>query len=116
MRLDIRGQLNSMNLPSSKALWPLFETVVNAIQSIEDSENRANGIINISVEREDQTQLMIDEEVPLGRITSFSITDNGVGFTKDNYNSFNTAYSSYKIAKGCKGIGRFLWLLAFDHA
>lgn len=60
--------------------------------------------------------LYIDEEVPLGRIVSFSVTDNGVGFTEDNYNSFNTAYSSYKIAKGCKGIGRFLWLLAFDHA
>ena len=116
MLLDIRGQLNSMSLPPSKALWPLFETVVNAIQSIEDSENRANGIINIFVERETPTQLMIDEEEPLGRIVSFSVTDNGIGFTTDNYNSFNTAYSSYKIAKGCKGIGRFLWLLAFDHA
>lgn len=58
MRLDIRGQLNSMNLPPSKALWPLYETVVNAIQSIEDSENKANGIINISVERETQPQFI----------------------------------------------------------
>ena len=94
MLLDIRGQLNSMSLPPSKALWPLFETVVNAIQSIEDSENRANGIINIFVERETPTQLMIGEEEPLGRIVSFSVTDNGMGFTTDNYNSFNTAYSS----------------------
>lgn len=31
-----------------------------------------------------------------------------------NYRSFNTAYSTLKIQKGCKGIGRFLWLKAFE--
>ena len=30
-----------------------------------------------------------------------------------NYKSFNTAYSTLKIQKGCKGIGCFLWLKAF---
>ena len=41
--LDIRGHLNSLRLAESKALWPLFEAVVNSIQSIEDSPNRDNG-------------------------------------------------------------------------
>ena len=33
-RFNLNGQLKSFSLPSYKALWPLFETVVNAIQSI----------------------------------------------------------------------------------
>ncbi len=116
MQIDIRGQLNSMSLPASKALWPLFETVVNAIQAIEESPNRQNGKIDILVEREEQAQFNMEEEIPLGQMVAFTVTDNGIGFTPANYDSFNTAYSTYKVAKGCKGIGRFLWLLAFDHA
>ncbi len=45
---------------------------------------------------------------------SFSIIDNGNGFTAENYKSFRTADSSLKWKKGCKGIGRFLWLKAFE--
>ena len=30
--LDIKGQLNNMRLSDAKALWPLFEAVVNSIQ------------------------------------------------------------------------------------
>lgn len=40
--LDIKGQLNSMRLSESKALWPLYEAVVNSIQAIEDSDNKEN--------------------------------------------------------------------------
>lgn len=116
MQIDIRGQLNSMSLPTSKRLWPLFETVVNAIQAIEESPNRKSGKIDIFVEREDPTQFNIEEETPLGKMVAFTVTDNGIGFTAANYNSFNTAYSTYKVTKGCKGIGRFLWLLAFERA
>ena len=47
--LDIRGHLNSLRLAESKALWPLFEAVVNSIQSIEDSPNRDNGKITMVV-------------------------------------------------------------------
>ena len=47
--LNIRGQLNSMHLADTKALWPLFEAVVNSIQSIEDSPNRNCGKITIFV-------------------------------------------------------------------
>lgn len=44
---DIKGQLNTMHLADSKALWPLFEAVVNSIQSIEDSPNQNCGKIVI---------------------------------------------------------------------
>lgn len=110
--LDIKGQLNSIHLSETKALWPLYEAVVNAIQSIEDSPNKENGQIRIRVVRESviQTNLFDDKKA---KILSFVITDNGSGFNEQNYRSFNTAYSTLKIHKGCKGIGRFLWLKAF---
>ena len=44
----------------------------------------------------------------------FIVTDNGNGFNQENYTSFLEAYSQLKVKKGCKGIGRFLWLKAFD--
>ena len=112
--LDIRGQLNNIRLAESKALWPLFEAVVNSIQAIEDSPNRNNGRIHISAQREISYNEKLDANKDiLEKFESFSITDNGVGLDEQNYKSFNTAYSTLKAKKGCKGIGRFLWLKAF---
>ncbi len=112
--LDIKGQLNNIRLSESKALWPLFEAVVNAIQAIEDSGNKDCGKIEIYVKREDLIQQSLTDTEVLGRIESFTISDNGIGMNSQNYTSFNTAYSTLKIKKGCKGIGRFLWLKAFE--
>jgi len=112
--LNIRGQLNNIRLAESKALWPLFEAVVNSIQAIEDSPNKNNGKIYILAQREMNyyEKLLSDKEV-LEKFESFTITDNGIGLDEENYKSFNTAYSTLKAKKGCKGIGRFLWLKAF---
>lgn len=112
--LDIQGQLNSIKLSDSRSLWPLFETIVNSIQSIEDSGNKNNGKITILAQREKHVQTNLIHNDVLERFESFTITDNGTGFNTENYLSFNTAYSTFKIKKGCKGIGRFLWLKAFD--
>lgn len=116
--LDIKGQLNNMRLSENKALWPLFEAVVNAIQAIEDSSNKNVGKITIFAKREESSgQERIQEKgqkETLERFESFTITDNGIGMNSANYQSFNTAYSTLKIKKGCKGIGRFLWLKAFQ--
>lgn len=111
---DIKGQLNSMRLAESKALWPLFEAVVNSIQAIEDSPNRGSGKIIIHAYRKPSGQTTLDKKEPLERFEAFSVTDNGLGLNKANYESFNTAYSTLKMQKGCKGIGRFLWLKAFE--
>ena len=108
-KFNLNGQLKSFTLPEYKALWPLFEAVVNAIQSIEDSENKDCGKIFITAEREHCLQGIS------GSFVSFCIKDNGVGFGKENYNSFCEAYSMLKLNKGCKGIGRFLWLKAFKN-
>lgn len=117
--LNIKGQLNNIHLAEAKALWPLFEAVVNSIQAIEDSENKTCGKIEIYAHREETSEIRFDEdpkkkEETLEKFESFTITDNGVGFNTQNYESFQTAYSTHKFTKGCKGIGRFLWLKAFD--
>ena len=42
--------------------------------------------------------------------------DNGIGFDGQNFEAFSTSDTTYKAARGGKGIGRFMWLAAFDHA
>lgn len=116
--VDISNRVNNTVLRDSKALWPLFEAILNSIQSIEDSPNAKSGRIDIFAKREDSTQYEMTETTNTKPTAMpfeiFQITDNGSGFTSDNYKSFKTSDSSYKIEKGCKGIGRFLWLVAFD--
>lgn len=105
---NINGLLQDMKLAESKSLWPLFEAVVNAIQAIEDSSNKDSGKITVFVHREN-TRIEAGEmaKVSSEKIESFTITDNGVGLDTKNYESFLSAYSTYKVQKGCKGIGRF---------
>ena len=112
-RFNLKGQLNEVKLPEYKALWPLFETVVNSIQSIEDSTNSQNGQIIILANRLENRQMNMDGNEELNPFYEFRVIDNGEGFNSINYNSFLEAYSNLKVSKGCKGIGRFLWLKAF---
>lgn len=114
-RINLSGQVKEIRLPQYKALWPLFETIVNSIQSIEDSDNKDSGEIIIYAERlEDKSQNITGDEQQ-SVFSGFTVIDNGMGFNNENYNSFLEAYSDYKITKGCKGIGRLLWLKAFEN-
>lgn len=92
---------------------PVLEAVVNAIQSISLSE-RPDGHVAVQVHREPDLPGL--EANSLGPVNSISIIDNGVGFNNVNFESFNLANSPHKRQLGGKGIGRFLWLKAFDHA
>jgi hypothetical protein len=93
-------------------LLPLYEAVVNSIQAIEDVKER-NGRIDIVVLR-DSSHLFSQQEPELGEIIGFEVTDNGVGFNEENYCAFATSDTTYKADRGGKGIGRFVWLVAFD--
>ncbi|CAM4062104.1 hypothetical protein BOBR111200_23610 [Bordetella bronchialis] len=44
----------------------------------------------------------------------FKVRDNGCGFDDANLQSFQTLDSAFKAAEGCRGVGRLLWLKAFD--
>ncbi len=123
--VDIRGRINNTSLPESKYLWALLESIVNSMQSIEEV-GTPNGYIEVYAERQNWAQMAMDikeshirgEDMKpeITSFISFTVTDNGHGFTSDNYRSFRTADSSLKWRKGCKGIGRFLWLKAFEKA
>ncbi len=59
--MNLAGQVNQMRLPKSKALWPLFETFVNSIQSLEETENCQKPLITIIAKRLDYAQMTTDE-------------------------------------------------------
>ena len=72
-RLNIKGQLNSIHLAEAKALWPLFEAVVNSIQSIEDSPNKTCGKIEIYAQREGKFGLMTESRIRTSRWKNLSL-------------------------------------------
>jgi len=116
--INVAGQVGQIRLSPAKSLWPLFETIINSIQSLEDSGVKDKRI-TIEALRSENIQLrtdgfgnLVEEQV---HFEDFVVTDNGNGFNKKNYTSFLEAYSQLKVKKGCKGIGRFLWLKAFEY-
>ncbi len=109
LRTNLRGQIRQTHLPKWKALLPLFEAVMNSFQAVQDAQTVRRHKIVIAVDRE--IGLFTETEPP---IIAFEVTDTGIGFTDDNFDSFNTAYSEHKFDRGGKGLGRFMWLKAFD--
>ena len=104
----VEGKLRNTSLAKKKGIYALYEAIVNSLQSLEDIQKDYK-YINIVLHR----AKTISSEI-VGNIQSISIEDNGVGFTQENLKSFATSDSVYKFKKGCKGIGRFLWLLVFQ--
>lgn len=112
MRTDVAGRVRNSSLAATKPLLPLYEAVVNSVQAIQDAQ-RGNGRINVTILR-DNNHLFNQEEPGLGEIIGFEVIDNGVGFNEDNYRAFETSDTTYKAQRGGKGVGRFLWLVAFE--
>ncbi len=112
MKVALAGRVKNLDLPKSKPLLPLLEAVSNSIDSIED-EKGLEGKILIRILREDTTIAEDKEGRAMAPIIGFDITDNGQGFTNQNFESFDTCDSILKQSKGAKGIGRLLWLKAF---
>ena len=102
---------------------PLFEAVVNAIHSTDEAHegNPERRKVSIEIVRAPQPP-MLDESLeyrrlaPLPPIHAFVVTDNGLGFTDDNLTSFETLDTDFKARLGCRGVGRLLWLKAFERA
>ncbi len=116
MKLNLLGRLRNTRLSHANALLPLFEAVVNSIHAIAEAGRTEFGRIDVFIERESSAQMEISGTSPSKPVRSFTIADNGIGFTDANYDSFCTSDSQLKMAQGGKGVGRFLWLKAFDHA
>ena len=111
---DIEGIIRELNRSESEVLFPLFEAVVNSIQSIQERDvSKEAGNVSIYIERDRQDQTIFEKE-DYYPIKSIKIIDNGIGFTPANYNSFLKSHSTKKINLGGKGLGRFAILSVFD--
>ncbi|MCP4153887.1 MAG: sensor histidine kinase [bacterium] len=96
------------NIRSGTTIYsPIVEVIANAIEAIED-KNEKNGAITIVTERSKQQTL----DGSIQDVESFEITDNGIGFTDANRDAFDTLWSDRK--KGGKGFGRFVCLKYFE--
>ena len=99
------------NIRASTTVYtPVVEMIVNAIQAIEET-NRADGKVSICVLRDDHQQEL---DAGLPRVRGFEIEDNGIGFTDEHRDSFDTLYTDLKITEGGKGFGRFTCLKYFN--
>ena len=118
--IDLPGRVKNFELPRTKPLMPLFETIVNSIYAIEErqqNDDKVNGYINIEIIREPQMRVQTEGiDSSINDITGFIVTDNGIGFDENNMKSFLQSDSTYRAEKGGKGVGRFAWLKAFKEA
>lgn len=125
METDVPGRIRNTKLARARALLPMFEAVVNSIHAVADAISAGflqpgRGQIEVRLARRPSQGVLRptgdDHPMIAEPIEHVTITDNGIGFNEANYRSFLTADSRQKVTLGGRGIGRFLWLVAFDHA
>ena len=118
IKTNLGGRLRNTSLPLSHGLMPLFDAVVNSIHSIEEKDELSGSDspsdIVVEIERRSQGTLGIgtSDDNP-EEIIGFKVTDTGIGFNEENMESFETLDTEHKVDKGCRGVGRLLWLKAF---
>jgi hypothetical protein len=108
-RINIQGTIDNIR-SKSNIYTPIIEAIVNSIQSIV-LKKIENGKIEIILHRE--KVLEIDNSIP--SVKTIEIRDNGIGFTQENRDSFDTFYSEYKKSIGGKGFGRFMYVKYFNN-
>lgn len=111
MQIDVKGKVQNLKLSPSDHLVPLFEAIVNSIQATRKGDKAE---LTITAFRQTTQEVLNEDDRKFQQIESFEIVDYGEGFNHDNYQSFKTAESTYKSSLGCKGVGRFTWLKAFE--
>lgn len=108
MRGDIVNRVKRLPKPSlaAEALQPVFEAVSNSLHAVEDAfadQYQQMGKITVSV-----TAPRSPDDIEI------TVNDNGVGLEPARFEAFCTTDTDYKISRGGKGVGRLLWLDAFD--
>ena len=122
LNTNLKGRLRNTTLPKTQGLLPVFEAVINSIHAIEESGySTIDGKIKVEIVRINQSKLKFSKDDKPGpdaedEIVGFKIIDNGIGFNDTNMESFIELDSEHKIDKGCRGVGRLLWLKAFEKA
>ncbi|WP_373090005.1 ATP-binding protein [Sneathiella sp.] len=109
MQGDIVNRVKRLPKPSlaAEALQPVFEAVSNSLHAIEDAFGDAlyqsQGSIAVTIRNlrsPDEIEIIVD--------------DNGIGLEPPRFKAFCTTDTDYKIERGGKGVGRLLWLDAFE--
>lgn len=81
-------------------MLPVLEAISNAIDSINarfGDKFKEKGTIEICINNiNDPTKILV------------RVTDNGIGLTDENYTSFKTPFSGYKLKQKGRGFGRFI--------
>ena len=90
-------------------ITPLVEAVCNSIDAI---GSKADGKVDIVIKRAEILPEMGGRA--LADIIGIDVIDNGIGFTEDNRESFDTYRSDMKVKQGGKGFGRFMYLKYFN--
>jgi len=105
--INVNGVIKNHHVKSS-VFTPLVEAIVNSIEAINDRKIK-NGEIKVVLKREHQKSLLEKVDNKKSQFTNIEIIDNGIGFSEKNRNSFDTFYSTYKLERGGKGFGRFMY-------
>lgn len=108
MRGDIVNRVKRLPKPSlaAEALQPAFEAVSNSLHAVEDAfgdQYQRHGKITVTI-----TNPRSPDHIEI------TVDDNGVGLEPARFEAFCTTDTDYKISRGGKGVGRLLWLDAFD--
>lgn len=116
METPVRNMVELVDLSPNDALLPIIECVSNSIISLSQS--------NLPVKkREIDVEIVRGKPLPQAKmfggetrpIKDFIVTDNGVGFNEQNFQSFKTPHSNIlRKNYGCLGVGRFSVLAAFE--
>lgn len=109
-KINIKRIVESLKTKTTY-LVPIVEAVCNSIDAINGEKD---GLVTIKVKRV-PSSTTLDGSRAIGDIIGIEIHDNGVGFTNENRESFDTYRSDYKYQQGGKGFGRFMYLKYFKH-
>jgi hypothetical protein len=109
MKFDIEGRIRNMRLPDGRTalLYSIYEAVMNGVQAIEErlakSPNSAPGAILVNVSKNADKA-----------IEDIAVHDNGIGLNERHLDSFNVCDTMEKAEIGGRGVGRLVWLKAFE--
>lgn len=100
---DVVNRIRRLPKPTSaaEALQPIFEAVSNAIHAVDDA--KTTGTVDVTIITGESAS---DFEA--------FVRDEGIGLNDERFNAFLTTDTGFKISRGGKGVGRLLWLDAFQ--
>ncbi|WP_407848005.1 hypothetical protein [Chryseobacterium sp. KCF3-3] len=113
MEVPVKYLVDTVDLTIDDILLPMLESIVNSVISLQKlDDQKEEKKIQVQIIRGEQPKTLNFDNVRT--IAGYKVIDNGIGFNIDNYKSFNTPFSQVNKDYGCKGIGRFTVLAAFQ--